>query len=147
MRDTVDFFVFGVPKPGGSKRAFMVGKKGMPKRPVLVDMANNGDWKTAVRETAATRFKEPVAWSAIGLEVTFLMPRPKYHFNKRGSIKLSAPFWHSSTPDCTKLLRALEDALKGIAWIDDSRVVWQLAEKMYAIGPCGASVKIKQIAS
>ena len=142
----VEFFVLGVPKPGGSKRAFMVGKKGGPKRPIIVDMAKNEDWKTAVREAAAKQFKEPVLWPNISLDVTFWMPRPKYHFDKKGALRANAPFWHNKKPDRTKLLRALEDALTGIAWIDDASVVVGMVQKIYMIsGWSGATVTIGNV--
>jgi crossover junction endodeoxyribonuclease RusA len=63
------------------------------------------------------------------------MPRPKGHYGSGKNeltVKNSAPKYPDKKPDCTKLLRALEDALTGILWIDDSQVVRQVVGKSYA---------------
>jgi Holliday junction resolvase RusA-like endonuclease len=35
-------------------------------------------------------------------------------------------------PDLTKLLRAVEDALTGVVWRDDSQIIHQVVNKEYA---------------
>ena len=35
-------------------------------------------------------------------------------------------------PDATKMLRAVEDAMTGIAWLDDAQIVRQVVTKRYA---------------
>jgi Holliday junction resolvase RusA-like endonuclease len=60
-----------------------------------------------------------------------LTPRPKSHIGVR-ELRLSAPAWPAVRPDCTKLLRALEDACTAIVWRDDSQIVEQIMTKCYA---------------
>ncbi len=72
------------------------------------------------------------------------MPRPKAHSRKDGVLKDDAPNWHANKPDATKLLRSLEDALTGVLWIDDSRIVRQQVKKIYGARP-GADVEVSGV--
>lgn len=59
---------------------------------------------------------------------TFYKPRPKAHYGTGANaekLKDSAPAYPISAPDCTKLWRGFEDALNGVIWHDDSRIVGQ----------------------
>jgi Holliday junction resolvase RusA-like endonuclease len=51
---------------------------------------------------------------------------------------------HTTKPDTTKLLRATEDALRGIAWADDNQVCEQHAFKLYGMRP-GVHVFIETV--
>jgi len=73
----------------------------------------------------------PLFSGPVALWVCFHMPRPKSHFNGKGEIKKSAPLHCPKRPDTTKLVRALEDALKGVVWHDDAQVVQISAGKFY----------------
>ena len=75
------------------------------------------------------------------LEISFLMPRPKYHYNSRGQLKTTAPARHTVKPDTTKMLRAAEDALTSILWHDDGQVAEQRIAKLYADQP-GAIIEV-----
>lgn len=141
----IEFYVNGEPKSAGSKRAFMVGKKGGPKRPILVDTCKNEDWKTAVRAAAVAAHKTGLLRGPIYLRVVFWMLRPKSHYNSKGQLKAGAPQWHTKKPDATKLLRCLEDCLKGIVWIDDSEVAEQCVKKPYCSENPGAAVIIEEM--
>lgn len=72
--------------------------------------------------------------------VEFFLPRPKGHFGVHG-VKRSAPKYPTVRPDATKLMRPLEDALTGIVWKDDSRIVEQVVRKSYG-DPPRAEVKV-----
>ena len=69
----------------------------------------------------------------LSLTVRFYMPRPKAHLTARCGLKSSAPQWPATRPDTTKLLRAVEDALNGICWFDDSQICVQRAYKNFTI--------------
>ena len=125
------FDVPGVPAPKGSLRAFSRGKH-------VALVWNNADkvrpWMSSIslaaRDAGATPVEGPVS-----VGVTFRLPRPKGHYGAKG-LKASAPLWPSKKPDVDKLVRALLDALTGIAWGDDAQVVSVSASKVYA-GPTG----------
>lgn len=127
----ISFTVYGDPATAGSKKAFVI--KG---RPVIVDTsgAKGRDWRRNV-QAAALEAAEQVSWEAtrqpLELTVRFYLPRPKVHYNAKGAVKSSAPSLHTTKPDLTKLLRAVEDALTGILWHDDSQIVKQTVAKHY----------------
>jgi Holliday junction resolvase RusA-like endonuclease len=79
----------------------------------------------AVADEAAKHVTE-VSYEPIRLSLTFTFCRPKSHFTTRKGVRTlkdSAPSHKTGKPDCTKLARAVEDALTGIIWQDDSQVV------------------------
>lgn len=125
------FTVPGVPGTAGSKKyvGHHAGKA------ILVDSNKKGkDWRASVQLFARQAGVRPIA-GPVQLCVTFYMPRPANHHkgsDRSKPLKDSAPARPLTKPDCTKMLRAVEDALKGIAWHDDSQVVSQRTEKHYA---------------
>ncbi len=132
---SVSFTIPGIAAPGGSKRALRT-RTG---RTVVIDACKrNGAWRGSVAAAAAGQMAgvEPFL-GPLDLQVLIYMPRPKAHY-RRDSLRPDAPVWHEVRPDATKLLRAIEDAMTGIVWVDDSQVVRQRVEKRYAGsgGPC-----------
>ena len=122
----MEFRVYGKPATAGSKRAF-VNRKTM--RAIVVDDAKHGrPWRHAVQAAAMEHCAGKPLWNgpvALGLE--FLFERPKGHFGtgaNAGRVKASAPRCHTTKPDLTKLVRAVEDALTKVVWKDDSLVCW-----------------------
>ena len=129
---TVQFFVPGIPKPGGSKRAFINRKTG--RAIVTEDCKGSKDWRTAVAFAADQAFQEPLTGPLAAL-FEFLVLRPQGHFGtgkNADCVRQSAPPYPAVRPDLTKLIRSTEDALKAIAWVDDAQVVTQRAIKRYA---------------
>lgn len=122
---TINFVVPGVPAPGGSKKAFIVRTKSGALRSNIVDDAvRNAPWRSLVSVVARQAMKGlPPFHGPIKLDVEFRMPRAKHHYRKNGALTGSAPRDHTKKPDRTKLLRALEDALSGIVWCDDTQVI------------------------
>lgn len=71
----------------------------------------------------------PLAASCI-----FYRPRRKGHYGSGRNervLKDSAPAFPIAPPDATKLWRGFEDALTGVVWPDDSRVVRQLIQEEF----------------
>lgn len=134
--NNLQFFVAGIPKPGGSKKyiGHTKPKPGQKARPILIDDAGKGnkEWRKAVADTARVVMAgKPLMTGPIRFYFNFQMPRPKYHFNRRGELNASAPRWPTVKPDTTKLIRSTEDALTGIVWTDDAQVCDQSARKEY----------------
>jgi Holliday junction resolvase RusA-like endonuclease len=151
----IRIWVPGIPQPGGSKQGFAVPVKGTdipdPADPtrklyrkyqavVTEDNRKSKPWRESVAWAAKEKFSDPIE-GPIEVSYKFFMPRPKSHFGKRG-LRPSAPTQHTVKPDVTKLIRSTEDAMKGIAWIDDSNVVDQHGRKVYGHRP-GALIIIK----
>lgn len=116
---TIAFSVDGIPVPKGSARSY-VSKRGK-----LSTVQDNKDrlipWEAAVGWRARAAGLRPTDAPCI-VSAVFRMPRPKSHYGARG-LRPSAPRHHAIRPDTDKLIRAILDALTGIAWMDDSQVV------------------------
>lgn len=125
---TRTFFVVGIPRPKGSARSY-VSKRGR-----ISTVQQNKDtlipWQAAIGWRAKAEGVRPVK-GPVHLDATFVFPRPKGHFGKRGLLP-SAPEHHTQKPDRDKLERAVLDALTGIGYADDSQVVAGWAEKRWA---------------
>ena len=125
--ETFSFSVRGRPAPQGSKKH--VG------RGILVESSKHVyGWRKYIKVTA--RRLLPDTWHAkmgIHLEAEFLFKRPKHHFRANGELKPLAPV-HCKTRvgDLDKLVRALADALTGVAYDDDSQIISLKATKRYA---------------
>lgn len=126
------FFVPGIPKPGGSKRAFVI--PGTNRASITDANDKSKDWKTSVSQTAVDHGVTPLS-GPLELSIDFIFPRLKGHYGTGKNIdvvKATAPHRHTVKPDATKLTRSTEDALTGIAWRDDAQVAVQIISKWYA---------------
>ena len=126
--------VYGIPKPGGSKKAFINRFTGRAN--VVEDCKKNKDWRESVKAAWIEKYNiSPMIAGPISLLVTFIMPRPKAHYNSRWVIKEWALSEEATKkPDLTKLLRSTEDALTKIAWHDDAQIIRQSINKRYEDG-------------
>lgn len=125
--------VYGIPQPGGSKRAFVI--PGTNRASVTDDNPKAKDWKTSVKWAAVESGMKPLA-GPLELTIDFYFPRPKGHFGtgkNENVLKASAPIFHTVKPDATKCTRSTEDALTGIAWSDDTQVAVQTVSKRYVV--------------
>jgi Holliday junction resolvase RusA-like endonuclease len=132
-----EFTVLGRPQPAGSKRAFAFHRKGSDKLGVRVtdDAAKSRPWKDSVTAAAAEHIDgRPPLIGPLWLELTFFVARPAGHYGSgrnAGTVRPAAPRFPAVRPDVTKLIRAVEDALTGLAWRDDAQVVMQIGRKKY----------------
>ncbi len=143
MNTVVTLKVPGIPAPGGSKKAFW--RPGML-HANIVDAGGERtkNWRAVVALSGREQYRGELLDGCLRLNVIFVRPRLKSHFRKDGRLKPTAPHFAPSAPDTTKLLRSTEDALTGIVWRDDARVVDQHAKKVYGDKP-GAFIEIEQI--
>ena len=142
MSTTIKFFAAGIPAPGGSKVGFVNPKTG--RVVVKEDCKRNASWRSIVAHSALQAYRGPPLTGPVNMQIHFVMPRPKSHYRSGRYAswrRAEAPFFHEKAPDTTKLIRSTEDALKGIAWKDDSQVAIQTAFKTYGVCP-GAHVTI-----
>jgi Holliday junction resolvase RusA-like endonuclease len=93
----------------------------------------------------------PWADCQVYLALRFVVPRPEYHYNKAGQIKDK---YKSAKPikkgtkdkggyDVTKLQRAVEDALSGTIFKDDSQVCSAMSIKRFRLekdASCGVHI-------
>lgn len=147
---SLHFWIPGFPAPAGSKRAFCIKKGGVyTGRAAVIDSSGERgrEWRASVSQFAFDEMKSQGIAPLTGplfLGLTFHMPRPKSHFNSKGELKSSSPQFHTNRPDCTKLTRAVEDAMAGIVYRDDSQIVSQQVSKVYSI-ESGCWVTIREV--
>ena len=123
----ITLHITGTARPGGSKTGYYNGK-----RVIIVDACKSvGKWKKTVAKQAKAQYNGEVLDCPMSVEVRFMLPRPKGHYTKKGVLKKSARLYPIVVPDLTKLWRSTEDALTGIIWKDDSRIIDSKLSKRY----------------
>lgn len=141
--------VLGTPAPKGSSRAFY--KAGMKRAVIVKDNSEKQKgWDRNVRETALEQLGPCLApkfvQTPLCVELQFRLTRPAGHWGKGknvGRLMASAPIVPLAKPDIDKLARATLDALIGLAFDDDSRIVLLLCTKSYAApGQEGCLIKV-----
>ena len=152
--EKIEFFVPGIPRPGGSKSAFPIinkttGKPVMKDGRIMTRVKESGKhtpaWRADVKHFAFQVYDGEPLQGPLALSVVFHLPRPQGHYGtgrNAGKLKSSAPPYPTTMPDATKLLRAVEDALTGGLWRDDSQIVAQVVSKRYAAKP-GAEIMVR----
>lgn len=128
----VSFFVEGVPAPQGSKRHVGRGR--------LIESSKKvAPWRRRVAEAASKHFDKPIN-APTCIYIVFVMPRPKSWGRRRQDPMVQRP-------DLDKLVRAVCDAVTGIAIDDDSQITRIHAMKVRAEhdAPTGALITIKEV--
>jgi crossover junction endodeoxyribonuclease RusA len=131
------FTVHGLPKPQGSKSAFISKKTG--KLLVTEAVKDSPAWRRKVRDNIALGMRAtppPLeGWPLLGpiaVDLIFTMPRPVSHPKRRRT-------WPFAKPDVDKLTRAVLDAgTQAKLWLDDAQVVDVHAAKAYPLEAPGA---------
>ncbi len=137
----ISFFVEGDPAAKGSPRIVTRGRGGVPLRAprVLKDSKRTELWEVVVGWHAlrAMRGKMLFERTPLAVSVWFHLPRPK-------KPEASAPM---VKPDLDKLLRSTLDAMTGIVFDDDARIVKVVARKIYVTPgrPLGASIQVASL--
>lgn len=148
--NVIRLFIPGIPRPGGSKTATLIRRKdgspvmvptaGGKTRPLITvrdDAKGNADWKATVKFGASQSglFGDGPLTGALRVSFTFYMPRPKNHYRggdlDKGLKPNSIEIQHTKKPDALKLARSTEDALTGVAWIDDCQTFEVVSRKKY----------------
>ena len=133
----IHFTVYGKPEPAGSKRHVGNGR--------IVDTnPSAAEWKRKVAEAAGNAMNgAELLEGPLALTVVFHLTRPKGHYGKKG-LRPSAPRRPAVRPDTTKLVRAVEDAMKDVVYRDDAQIVEQFCLKHYTEGSAHADVLVQQ---
>lgn len=135
MVSELRFTVYGNAQPAGSKRAFRHPHTGK----IMVADANQKakPWQYEIKAAAVDALGGEISGlleGPLAVEFRFYTPRPRSHYGSGRNadvVKASAPARPITRPDVLKLSRAVEDALTGIVWKDDSQIVEELLEKHF----------------
>lgn len=110
----IEFSVYGLPAPQGSKRHVGGGR-------MIESSKKVKPWREDVRHAAERVIAARPGWipldAPLRVRMVFTMPKP-------ASAPKTRRTYPSRTPDLSKLLRSTEDALTSAGfWKDDARVV------------------------
>lgn len=127
MTTQISFFVSGTPVPQGSMKAFRV--KNSDKIVMTHSNSKLAEWRNIISDVAI-KIAETNDWAiaergeAIDVKMLFYFPRPASRKKDRNM---------TTRPDLDKLIRAVNDALTGILYEDDSQIVSMTPGKYYII--------------
>lgn len=132
-RKRIQFTIFGRPQQRGSKEARVrynqqgqpITKNGRVLTFALDSNKSSRPWMDSVKAAAREVFGGELLQGPIILTAAFYFARPKSHYRsgrKSHLLKDSAPTEHAQSPDLSKLMRCLEDAITGQVWHDDRLV-------------------------
>lgn len=145
------FFVPGIARSSGSKTYRGQSKRG---KPILAPAGKfQKSWMDAMSWTFMRKFGRPVMIEGpVEFTAVFHTVRPDAHYRRRkgaitNEIKPNAPIYSTSTPDSDKMRRAAQDALSGLAYLDDKQVAIGHDSKPYVTDgqPPGAEITISKI--
>lgn len=123
--DAITFEVPGDPVPQPRPRITTRGRHGHAYTPASHPIHA---YRAAIAEAAREAGATPTDTAPITLIVDLVFARPKSHFRKSG-LKADAP--KLPRADCSNVLKGLEDALNGVAWVDDTQVGRVVVEKTW----------------
>lgn len=150
----IEFTVFGEALTAGNKSPIPIHIHGKPliKNGRIVTRVVEGnpktkDWKAAVAITARQVYQGELLRGPLSLSLVFYRPRPAGHFGSgrnAGAVRASAAPFPVTRPDTVKLTRAVEDALTGVVWADDSQIVRHMLAKDYG-EPARVEIVIEEL--
>lgn len=129
------FTVFGTPAPAGSKSAFRwQAKDGRTGVSVTDANPKSAPWKNQVAQVAGEAMNgRGLMDGPLRVVFRFYRRRPRGHYKKSGDLSAQGrrnPY-PATKPDATKCVRGAEDAMTGVVWTDDARIVHQVACKLW----------------
>jgi Holliday junction resolvase RusA-like endonuclease len=150
----ITIIVHGLPAPQGSKKHVGGG--------VMIESSKKvKPWRQDVKYAALEATDTIAGWTPLDgpliASMTFAFARPKGHYRTGRNAHLlrdTAPLRPAVMPDLSKILRSTEDALTGVVWADDARVVeYVRLGKYYAgdwaddvLGAPGCVIRVWRIA-
>lgn len=140
----IRFTVHGVAQPAGSKKGFVNRSTG---RVIITDDAKKSrPWKAQVSDAAGEAMHgRDLLDGPLLLELTFWVNRPKGHFGSgknHAAVRTAAPWAPTVKPDLLKLARAVEDALTGVVYRDDSQITYEVLQKAYTTGGARTEIRV-----
>jgi len=129
--NAIKFTVYGLPKPKARARTVKL-RNG---KTVSYTPKKTEDWEDSIRLQALEHRQEPLWDEALIFEATFILPKPKSVPKKR--------IFPETKPDLDNLCKSVTDALEGLIYTNDSRIVDKVLRKRYGDAP-GVEVRISK---
>lgn len=120
----------GEPVAQGRPRTRVVRSKAGQMRALVYDPAKSRNWKaTAQAHMRQALGNQPPLPGPVKLGVTCYFTCPRSQWRTRSPRQLR---WHTKTPDLDNCLKIVQDAGKGVLWLDDSQVAHCTVAKFIA---------------
>lgn len=104
-------------------------------RIVSYDPDKTRNYKQRV-QLEALRFRPPELLAMpLLLQVDVMLPIPKRFTKAKREQALSGRLRPAKKPDCSNLVKGIEDALNGFLWVDDALIVTLIVRKWYSDRP------------
>ena len=81
---------------------------------------------------------------ACRMDLVLYMPIPKSWSLKKKKLAIDGKIYPTSKPDSSNVLKAIEDALNGIVYLDDSQIIEHSMKKIYSEDP-RAEIEITEL--
>ena len=120
----ISFTIPGVPIPQPRPSVTRTGR-------VFYKANGCREWRQAIALTASRLFPVPDdgPWK---IQAVYIFERPPSHYTKSGKLTRAAKAIQiPPRPDVDNLNKALNDALEGVIYNNDSQIGWQEAGKVY----------------
>lgn len=140
MTRTINFTVPGVPVAKGRARSFIRAGHVAHYTPDQTARYENLV-KLAARQAMGTW--EPMQ-GAVELVLLLHMPVPASWSQKRRAAALSGQVRPTTKPDCSNVLKAVEDAMNGVVFVDDKQIADVTICKRYSAQP-QACVQVTEV--
>lgn len=118
----ITFSVLGKPVPQPRQRTTKSGHTYYPDNGIVA-------YRAAIAQAAKAVCEAPLERAPLTMIVDWVFERPKSHFRKDGSLRPGVPVLPRG--DNKNLLSGVEDALKGIAYVDDHQIGRHVMERSY----------------
>jgi Holliday junction resolvase RusA-like endonuclease len=139
----ITFTVEGEPQGKGRARSFMrkdknwktLGFAAMPKIGHVTPKDTRA-YEKLIRDTAWLAMRgHQMFEGAVRLELLAVFSVPKSWSIRKREAALNGEVFHTSRPDADNILKAFKDAMNGVVYRDDSRVVEGMFAKLYGAAP------------
>lgn len=126
--------ISGPPRGKGRPRTRVIGNFA-----TIYTDAKTRRYEASIADAGAAAMKvmglSPLEGFPVSLRVMAYMPIPKSWNRADRTAALAHELWPISTPDADNIAKCAGDALNGICWDDDSRIVNLHAMKIYSDRP------------
>ena len=138
--NAVEIVIPGCPVPKGRARSAVIHG-----RVVHYTPKPTKDYESLARSYAMQAMaKRKVMDGPVFLAVRFYLPIPESWSKKKKESALCLAISPITKPDLSNLVKAVEDAMNGVVWRDDSQVTCMQVEKFYSDEP-RSEVTVKEM--
>lgn len=141
MMEALLFSMSGLPRGQGRPRA-TVRKAGKRAFATVYKAKEDRQYETSIAAVArGVMGDRPPLTGALSVSMRFRMPIPASATKARRAAMAAGEVPHTSKPDGSNMQKAVEDAMSGVVFTDDSQIVRGFWSKIYSDNP-GVDVRI-----